>query len=34
MFPTQKKIELFARQPTEGWDIWGNEVKSSIILQA
>ncbi len=26
MFPTQNKIELFARQKTEGWDVWGNEV--------
>ena len=26
MFPTQKKIELFARQQVEGWDCWGNEV--------
>jgi N6-adenosine-specific RNA methylase IME4 len=26
MFPTQSKIELFARQKTEGWDVWGNEV--------
>lgn len=29
MFPTQKKVELFARQQTEGWDVWGNEVQSS-----
>ena len=26
MFPTQNKIELFARQKTDGWDVWGNEV--------
>ena len=26
------RIELFARQQTEGWDIWGNEVKSDIEL--
>ena len=26
------KIELFARQKTEGWDVWGNEVKSDIDL--
>ena len=26
------RIELFARQKTEGWDIWGNEVKSDINL--
>lgn len=23
-------IELFARQKTEGWDVWGNEVESDI----
>jgi len=27
-----KKIELFARQKTEGWDVWGNEVESDIDL--
>ena len=32
MFPTQQKIELFARQKTIGWDSWGNEVKNDIIL--
>lgn len=26
MFPAQKKIELFARRPVDGWDVWGNEV--------
>lgn len=26
IFPTQSKIELFARQRVEGWDAWGNEV--------
>ena len=24
--PYKSKIELFARQKTEGWDVWGNEV--------
>lgn len=32
MFPTQNKIELFARQKTKGWDVWGNEVKSDVKL--
>lgn len=27
-----KRIELFARQKTEGWDVWGNEVESDINL--
>ena len=26
MFPTQRKIELFARQRVAGWTSWGNEV--------
>ncbi len=26
------RIELFARQVPEGWDVWGNEVESSIHL--
>tara|TARA_R100000654_G_scaffold3798_1_gene12181 strand:- start:1041 stop:1601 length:561 start_codon:yes stop_codon:yes gene_type:complete len=29
MFPTQKKIELFARCRPEGWDVWGNEAGES-----
>ena len=24
------RIELFARQTTPGWDVWGNEVNSSV----
>ena len=31
MFPTQNKIELFAREKHEGWDV-GNEVQSSVVL--
>ena len=26
MFPTQSKIELFARKIYQGWDAWGNEI--------
>ena len=26
------RIELFARQKTEGWDVFGNQVDNSIIL--
>ena len=25
-------IELFAREKRDGWDVWGNEVKSDIEL--
>lgn len=27
MFPTQKKIELFARKKSDGWDVWGLDVR-------
>lgn len=27
------RIELFARQSTPGWDVWGNEVDSTIQLK-
>ena len=26
------RIELFAREATPGWDVWGNEVNSDIEL--
>ena len=32
MFPTQRKVELFARQKTTGWDVWGNEVEGGIEI--
>lgn len=25
-------VELFARKPSPGWDVWGNEVESADIL--
>lgn len=31
MFPTQNKIELFARKNYNGWDNWGLEVPSNKI---
>ena len=27
------RIELFARDKTPGWDVWGNEVESDISLE-
>ena len=27
------RIELFARKKVEGWDVWGNEVQSDIIIK-
>ena len=32
LFGDIPRIELFARQETKGWDVWGNEVDSNIIL--
>ena len=26
------RIELFAREKNKGWDVWGNEVDSTITL--
>ena len=28
------RVELFARQKTSGWDIWGNELENDIELQS
>jgi len=33
MFPTQDKIELFARNKNEGWDVWGEEVQSDVEIE-
>jgi len=30
MFPTQNKLELFARQPHPGWENWGLEAPASF----
>lgn len=32
LYPTQHKLELFAREKRTGWHSWGNEVESDIIL--
>ena len=32
VFGDLSRIELFARQKTPGWDVWGNEVDSDIEL--
>ncbi|MFW3578367.1 MT-A70 family methyltransferase [Vagococcus fluvialis] len=28
-----KYLELFARRPRNNWDVWGNEIKSSVKIQ-
>lgn len=30
MFPTQDRIELFARHKPEGWDVWGLDVREEF----
>jgi N6-adenosine-specific RNA methylase IME4 len=32
VFGDLPRVELFARQSTPGWDVWGNEVESDIEL--
>jgi len=32
LFGDLPRIELFAREKTKGWDVWGNEVESDIKL--
>jgi len=34
LYPRQKKVELFARNKRDGWDVWGNEVESDIELKS
>jgi len=31
-YPKKTKIELFARQRFEGWDVWGNEIPDTIQM--
>ena len=33
LFGNLPRIELFAREKTDGWDVWGNEVDSDIELK-
>ena len=32
LYPNLSRIELFARNKRDGWDVWGNEVESDIEL--
>ena len=32
MFPTQKKVELFARRKVRDWYAWGNEIENDIEI--
>lgn len=31
-WPNARKLEMFAREPREGWDVFGNEIENSILL--
>ena len=31
-FPSATKLEMFSREKVDGWDSWGNEIISDIIL--
>ena len=32
LFGECERLEMFAREKHEGWDVWGNEVESSVTL--
>jgi N6-adenosine-specific RNA methylase IME4 len=32
LYPDINRLEMYARNKREGWDVWGNEVKSDITL--
>ena len=32
LYPSGNRIELFARDVKQGWDVWGNEVEGSVAL--
>lgn len=32
IYPNGNRIELFAREKREGWDVWGNEVEGDITF--
>lgn len=32
--PDPDRVELFARRPADGWDVWGNEVETDIKLKS
>ena len=32
-FPDASRVELFAREEWDGWDVWGNEVESTAEVE-
>lgn len=33
LYPNAARVELFARTASQGWDVWGNQVKSSLAME-
>lgn len=33
LYPKGARLELFARRPWAGWDRWGNEVESDVVIE-
>ena len=33
IYPSGNRIELFARDVKQGWDVWGNEAEGSVNLE-
>ena len=33
MYPNARRLEMFARRPREGWDLWGNESEGRLSGQ-
>jgi len=33
LYPNCSRLELFARRQSPGWDVWGNQVESTIELE-
>ena len=31
-YPEEPRLELFARRRQPGWDVWGNEIDSDVII--
>ena len=34
LYPSVTRLEMFARAPADGWDVWGNEVDCDLDLVA
>lgn len=32
-YPSANRLEMFCRSPASGWDVWGNEVDSSLEIE-